>query len=95
MLEIAAETKAAIAVNVASMLAALNRPATQLERMTAEAISSLFLRATRPVAIAVAPHGGLPALTRRRYHEVREDCWHIFYGDIHAGTIIERIGNPL
>jgi hypothetical protein len=33
-------------------------------------------------------------LTRRRYPE-RPDCWHIYYdGDIHAGTIAKRVGNP-
>jgi hypothetical protein len=33
-------------------------------------------------------------LTRRRYPE-RPDCWHIYYdGDVHAGTIAKRVGNP-
>jgi hypothetical protein len=32
-------------------------------------------------------------LTRRRYHE-RPDCWHVYYGDVHAGTIAIRVGNP-
>jgi hypothetical protein len=35
----------------------------------------------------------LPDLTRRRYHE-RPDCWHIYYGDVQAGTIAIRVGNP-
>jgi hypothetical protein len=35
----------------------------------------------------------MPALTRRRYPE-RQDCWHIYYGDVHAGTIAKRAGNP-
>src|SRR5258708_33695245 len=35
----------------------------------------------------------LPTLTRRRYPE-RPDCWHIYYGDVHAGTIAKRVGNP-
>jgi hypothetical protein len=35
-----------------------------------------------------------PALTRRRYPE-RPDCWHIYYGDIHAGTIARRVGVPV
>jgi hypothetical protein len=30
----------------------------------------------------------MPALTRRRYAE-RQDCWHVFYGDVHVGTIAE------
>ena len=35
----------------------------------------------------------MPTLTRRRYPE-RPDCWHIFYGDIQAGTVARRVGNP-
>jgi len=35
----------------------------------------------------------MPQLTRRRYPE-RHDCWHIYYGDVHAGTIAKRVGNP-
>jgi hypothetical protein len=33
------------------------------------------------------------ALTRRRYPE-RQDCWHVYYGDVHAGTIARRTGQP-
>jgi hypothetical protein len=36
----------------------------------------------------------MPELTRRRYPEAREECRHIFYGDVHAGTIAMRIGVP-
>jgi hypothetical protein len=36
----------------------------------------------------------MPALTRRRYPE-RQDCWHIFYGDVHVGTIARRSGVPV
>jgi hypothetical protein len=35
----------------------------------------------------------MPALTRRRYPE-RHDCWHVYYGDVHAGTIALRTGIP-
>jgi hypothetical protein len=35
----------------------------------------------------------MPALTRRRYPE-RHDCWHVYYGDVHVGTIARRTGNP-
>src|SRR6267378_1448855 len=35
----------------------------------------------------------MPTLTRRRYPE-RPDCWHVYYGDVHAGTIARRVGNP-
>jgi hypothetical protein len=24
----------------------------------------------------------------------RHKCWHIYYGDVHVGTIAERVGNP-
>jgi hypothetical protein len=36
----------------------------------------------------------MPALTRRPSPEHRQECWEIYYGDIHAGTIIEGVGNP-
>jgi hypothetical protein len=32
----------------------------------------------------------MPALTRRRYPE-RQDCWHVYYGDVHVGTIARPI----
>jgi hypothetical protein len=45
--ELAAEMKAAVAVNSASMLAGLGRPHTIAEAFVAEAICALFLRARR------------------------------------------------
>jgi hypothetical protein len=27
-------------------------------------------------------------------HRRRPDCWHIYYGDVQAGTIAMRAGNP-
>src|SRR6266702_8228122 len=36
----------------------------------------------------------MPELTRRRSAEAREECWHIYYGDVHAGTIAIGSGNP-
>jgi hypothetical protein len=36
----------------------------------------------------------MPELTRRRYPEAREECWHVYYGDVHAGTLAKRTGNP-
>src|SRR5271167_3556000 len=36
----------------------------------------------------------MPALTRRRYPE-RPDCWHVYYGDVHVGTIAIRSGCPI
>src|SRR5260370_4892802 len=35
----------------------------------------------------------MPELTRRRYPD-RPDCWHVYYGDVHVGTIAIRIGIP-
>jgi hypothetical protein len=36
----------------------------------------------------------MPALTRRRAKDAHQECWHIFYGDVHVGTITERAGVP-
>ena len=36
----------------------------------------------------------MPTLTRRRSTDAREECWHVYYGDVHAGTIAIRTGNP-
>jgi hypothetical protein len=36
----------------------------------------------------------MPELTRHRYPEVHEECWHIFYSDAHAGGIAIRTGIP-
>ena len=36
----------------------------------------------------------MPALTRRRSTDAREECWHIYYGDVQAGTIAIRSRNP-
>jgi len=36
----------------------------------------------------------MPALTLRRSSDHRQECWEIYYGDIHAGAITERVGNP-
>ena len=36
----------------------------------------------------------MPALTRRRYTEYRDECWHIYYGDVHVGTIAILTGIP-
>jgi hypothetical protein len=36
----------------------------------------------------------MPKLTRRRYRE-RHDCWHVYYGDVHLGTIASRAGVPV
>jgi hypothetical protein len=36
----------------------------------------------------------MPVLTRRRSADAREECWHIYYGDVRIGTIARRVGNP-
>jgi hypothetical protein len=36
----------------------------------------------------------MPELTRRRSPDAREKCWHVYYGDVHAGTIAIRTGMP-
>jgi hypothetical protein len=36
----------------------------------------------------------MPELTRRRSLDAREECWPVYYGDVHAGTISIRTGNP-
>ena len=38
--------------------------------------------------------GAGPPLTRRRSTDAREECWHIYYGDVRVGTIARRVGNP-
>jgi hypothetical protein len=35
----------------------------------------------------------MPELTRRHYPE-RQDCWHVYYGDVQVGTIAIRTGVP-
>jgi hypothetical protein len=37
---------------------------------------------------------GMLELSRRRSTDAREECWHIYYGDVHVGTIAIRSGNP-
>jgi len=36
----------------------------------------------------------MPALTRRRSHDARDECWHVLYGDVRVGTIGLRSGVP-
>jgi hypothetical protein len=33
-------------------------------------------------------------LFRRRVQGAQQQCWHVFYGDVHVGTITERAGVP-
>jgi hypothetical protein len=35
----------------------------------------------------------MPALTLRRSPD-RNDCWHVYYGDVRVGSIAKRIGIP-
>jgi hypothetical protein len=36
----------------------------------------------------------MPALTRRRDPDAHQETWLVFYGDVHAGTIMRCVGNP-
>ena len=36
----------------------------------------------------------MPELARHRSSDAREECWHVYYGDVHAGTIAIRSGSP-
>jgi hypothetical protein len=36
----------------------------------------------------------MPALTRRSDHNRPQECWRVYYGDVHAGTIAQCVGNP-
>lgn len=36
----------------------------------------------------------MPELTRRRSPDAREECWQVYYGEVHAGTIAIRTGIP-
>jgi hypothetical protein len=36
----------------------------------------------------------MPALTRRRNPDARQESWLVFYGDVRVGTIAIRSGNP-
>jgi hypothetical protein len=36
----------------------------------------------------------MPALTRRLDRNVAQETWRIHYGDVHAGTVMQSVGNP-
>jgi hypothetical protein len=36
----------------------------------------------------------MSALTRCRSKDTREECWHVYYGDVQVGTIAIRTGIP-
>jgi hypothetical protein len=35
----------------------------------------------------------MPALTRKRAYD-RPETWHVYYGDVRVGVIVERVGAP-
>jgi hypothetical protein len=45
-------------------------------------------------AVKSAQSWDMLALTRGQSTDAREECWHIYYGDVHAGTIAIRTGIP-
>jgi hypothetical protein len=57
-------------------------------------ISRRFAR--RLIACPLSPrfNARMPELTRRRSADAPQECWHIYWGDIHAGTIEIRSGVP-
>ena len=36
----------------------------------------------------------MPELTRKLSND-RVDCWHVYFGDVHVGTIARRAGVPV
>ena len=36
----------------------------------------------------------MPELTRRRNPDARDECWHIYFGDVRVGAIALRTGMP-
>jgi hypothetical protein len=36
----------------------------------------------------------MPALTCRRDRNLPQECWRIYYDDVHAGSIAQCVGNP-
>jgi hypothetical protein len=36
----------------------------------------------------------MPVLTRRRHTDAREETWHVYFSDVHVGTIAIRSGIP-
>jgi hypothetical protein len=36
----------------------------------------------------------MSALTRRRDPDAHQEIWHVYYGDVHVGTIAQSVGNP-
>jgi hypothetical protein len=38
---------------------------------------------------------GMPNLTRRRSDNPHQETWHVYYGDVHVGSIGERAGVPV
>src|SRR5271154_1325213 len=39
-------------------------------------------------------NGCMPFLTRRRIPDAHQETWLIYYGDVHAGTLMRSVGNP-
>ena len=62
------------------------------QRPCTAAPRALYARTVKAQAVAAslalrsAESWAKPALTRRRYSK-RSDCWHVYYGDVHVGTI--------
>jgi len=65
------------------------------QRACTAAPRALYARTVKAQAVAAslalrsAESWAMPALTRGRYSK-RSDCWHVYYGDVHVGTIVLR-----
>jgi hypothetical protein len=60
-----------------------------------QALCGLFICARQafpnsPSRASMLACPSLPAADRK----IGNDCWHIYYGDVHAGTIAMPVGNP-
>jgi hypothetical protein len=65
--------------------------------------ASMFLPSTMGISFLADTRGGLRIdVAWGTYHkepldgypDARDECWHVYYGDVHAGTLAIRTGNP-
>ena len=52
-----------------------------------------FIAASIPCWLAES--WGMPSLTRRRSDNPHHETWHVYYGDVHVGSIGKRAGVPV
>jgi hypothetical protein len=62
---------------------------------TSTGLNTLFRTNKKcPPSDTICPGMSALSLTRRRDHTVPQECWRVYYGDLHAGTIAQCVGNP-